>query len=158
MKDSLPECVEDSLFKPHTDAYISLPQKAPEDAIFRTEDPIDTLERIKRLYCDWIIPGHRSGDETHNVSATIYVGDGEWDKVAEWMWENRDYYAALSVFPKDNHCYQQMPFTECTKEEYNRLSRRLHEIDLNSIVETGDDTEHNGEVACGGGACELTQV
>ena len=43
-----PEIVEDDYFRPHDTAVISIPQKAPEGAILRTESPFDLLERIKK--------------------------------------------------------------------------------------------------------------
>ena len=66
-----PELVEDEYFRPHDTAVISIPQKAPEGAILRTESPFELLERVKRVATEWVRPGHRKGSNTHNVSATI---------------------------------------------------------------------------------------
>ena len=73
-----PELVEDEYFRPHDTAVIGIPQKAPETAIFRTESPIQLLERVKRVHSEWIKPGHRSGNNTHNVSATVSIREHEW--------------------------------------------------------------------------------
>ena len=86
-----PELVEDEYFRPHDTAVIGIPQKAPETAIFRTESPIQLLERVKRVHSEWIKPGHRSGNNTHNVSATVSIREHEWKAVGEWMWEGSLY-------------------------------------------------------------------
>jgi ribonucleoside-triphosphate reductase (thioredoxin) len=150
-----PELLEDDKFRPHDTAIITVPQKAPEGAILRTESPFDLLERVKQVTKEWIKPGHRKGNNTHNVSATISIKNDEWDAVGEWMWENRKFYNGLSVLPYDGHTYVQAPFEDCTKEEYNRLVTALHEVDLSRVVEMEDMTDLAGEAACAGGACEV---
>jgi len=150
-----PELVEDEYFRPHDTAVISIPQKAPEGAILRTESPFQLLERIKKVHLEWVKPGHRSGNNTHNVSATVSIKDEEWDGVGEWMWENRDHYNGLSVLPFSEHSYVQAPFTDCTEEEYTELMESLHNVDLSQVIELEDGTDLKGELACAGGACEV---
>jgi ribonucleoside-diphosphate reductase alpha chain len=150
-----PELIEDEYFRPHDTAVISIPQKAPADAIFRTESPIQLLERVKRVHHDWIKPGHRSGSNTHNVSATVSIREHEWDAVGHWMWENKEFYNGLSVLPYDGGTYIQAPFEDCTKEEFENLFSKLHSIDLSKVVEIDDTTDLSGELACAGGACEI---
>jgi ribonucleoside-diphosphate reductase alpha chain len=153
-----PELVEDEYFRPHDTAVISIPQKAPEGSILRNESPIQLLERVKKVQQEWIKPGHRSGSNAHNVSATVSIREHEWPAVGEWMWENKDAYNGLSVLPYDGGSYIQAPFSDCTKEEYERLMTTLKDVDLSKIVELDDDTDLSGEVACAGGACEVTLV
>jgi ribonucleoside-diphosphate reductase alpha chain len=150
-----PELVEDEYFRPHDTAVIGIPQKAPSDAIFRTESPIQLLERVKRVHSEWIKPGHRTGNNTHNVSATVSIREHEWDAVGEWMWENKEYYNGLSVLPYDGGTYIQAPFEDCTKEKYEELMKTLTEVDLSKVIEIEDNTDLSGEVACAGGACEV---
>jgi len=150
-----PELIEDEFFRPHDTAVISVPQKAPNNAIMRTESPFQLLERVKRVYLDWIKYGHRTGNNTHNVSATVSIRSHEWASVGEWMWENRDNYTGLSVLPFSEHTYKQAPFEDCTKEEYERLMKSLHGIDLSKVVELADNTDLAGELACANGACEV---
>ena len=150
-----PELVEDEYFRPHDTAVISIPQKAPDSAIFRTESPIQLLERVKRVHNEWIKPGHRSGNNTHNVSATISVREHEWDAVGEWMWTNKDAYNGLAVLPFDGGSYVQAPFEDITEEKYYELLEHLHSINLENVIELDDDTKVSGELACAGGACEL---
>ena len=150
-----PELLEDDKFRPHDTAIITVPQKAPEGAILRTESPFDLLERVKQVTKEWIKPGHRKGNNTHNVSATISIKNDEWDTIGEWLWENRKFYNGLSVLPFDGHTYVQAPFTDCTEEEYNALMETLKEVDLSKVVELEDMTDLAAEAACAGGACEV---
>ena len=114
------------------------------------------LERVKQVTKEWIKPGHRKGNNTHNVSATISIKNDEWDTIGEWLWENRKFYNGLSVLPFDGHTYVQAPFTDCTEEEYNALMETLKEVDLSKVVELEDMTDLAAEAACAGGAgCEI---
>jgi len=148
-----PELIEDEYFRPHDTAVISVPQKAPEGAILRTESAIDLLERVKFFYENWIKPGHKSGQNTHNISATVSIKDKEWESVGEWMWENRDSYNGLSVLPYSDHTYIQAPFEDCTKEKYEEMLSHLTSLDLTQVVEFEDMTDLRGEVACGADGC-----
>jgi ribonucleoside-diphosphate reductase alpha chain len=150
-----PELVEDEFFRPHDTAVISVPQKAPEGAILRTESPFQLLDRVKKITQEWVRPGHRTGSNTHNVSATISLKDEDWELAGEWMWEQRDFYNGLSVLPYSNHTYIQAPFEDCTKEEYERLFKSLTNIDLTKVVELQDNTDLSGEIACGALGCEI---
>ena len=150
-----PELVEDEYFRPHDTAVISVPQKAPIGAILRTESPFQLLDRVKKITQEWVRPGHRTGSNTHNVSATISLKNEDWELAGEWMWNNRDFYNGLSVLPYSDHSYIQSPFEDCTKEEYERLFKSLTNIDLTKVVELQDDTSLSDSVACGGGACEI---
>jgi ribonucleoside-triphosphate reductase len=150
-----PELVEDEYFRPHDTAVISVPQKAPENSILRTESPLQLLERVKKVSKEWIKTGHRSGANVHNVSATISLKEEEWENVGKWMWENREHYNGLSVLPYDGGTYVQAPFEDCTKEKFEELMSKLHHIDLSKVVELSDETNLSGELACVGGACEI---
>jgi len=150
-----PELVEDEYFRPHDTAVISVPQKAPEGAILRTESPFQLLERVKKITQEWIVPGHRTGSNTHNVSATISLKPEDWEMAGEWMWENREFYNGLSVLPYDGGSYIQAPFEDCTKETYDRMMSSLKNIDLSRVIELTDETDLSGELACAGGACEI---
>ena len=150
-----PELVEDEFFRPHDTAVISVPQKSPEDAITRQESALQLLKRVKKVSDSWVKPGHCSGQNTHNVSATISIHEREWDDVGDWMWENRDHYNGLSVLPYADHTYKQAPFEDCSKETYEAMLASLQVVDLTKIKEEEDDTDLQGELACAGGACEL---
>ena len=155
LSENHPELIEDEYFRPHDTAVISVPQKAPEGSILRTESPFQLLERVKKITQEWVRPGHRTGSNTHNVSATISLKPEDWELAGEWMWNNREFYNGLSVLPYDNGSYTQAPFTDCTKEEFEKMFEKLHSIDLKNVVEVSDETDLSGELACSGGACEV---
>ena len=148
--------VEDCAFRAHDTAIISIPQKAPEGSILRTESPFQLLERVKRVAQEWVKPGHRSGSNTHNVSATISLKEDDWDLAGTWMWENRNHYNGLSVLPHNGGTYTQAPFEDITKEKYEQLNIHLMNINLSEVIEDDDNTDLNGELACAGGACEVS--
>ena len=150
-----PELVEDEFFRPHDTAVISAPQKAPEGSILRTETAHELLERVKLISSTWVKGGHRKGENTHNVSATITIKDDEWDGVRDWMWANRSHYNGLSVLPHSDHTYKQAPFETCTEEQYEELLKHLASIDLRNVFEAADDTNLTDQAACAGGACAL---
>jgi len=150
-----PEMCEDDVLRPNDTICVRIPIKAPEGSIFRTETAIDTLERVKKFSQEWILPGHINGDNTHNVSATISIREGEWPNVGEWMWENRDVYNGLSVLPYDNGSYVQAPFEDITEEEYNKRITNLHSLDLTKVTEIEDHVEFGQTAACAGGSCAI---
>jgi ribonucleoside-diphosphate reductase alpha chain len=174
-----PELVEDDVLRPHDTICVRIPVKAPEGSIFRTETAIDTLERVKKFSIEWVRAGHVTGNNTHNVSATIsidknrmyyksaienkYYHDNEeydathneWKVVGEWMWENREHYNGLSVLPYFGGTYKQAPFEDITKEEYESRSQALKEIDLTKVIELDDSVDFGQVAACAGGACEI---
>ncbi len=150
-----PELIEDEFFRPHDTAVISVPQKAPEGSIMRTESPFDTLERVKRVATEWVKPGHRTGSNSHNVSATISLREDEWDEAGKWMWENRNHYNGLSVLPYNGGTYTQAPFEDIDEAKFIEMSKVLSNVDLTKVVELDDNTDLSGELACAGGNCEV---
>ena len=150
-----PKLIEDDFFKPTLQGVVSLPQKAPEGAILRTESALELLERTKKFNVEWVKEGHRKGDNTNNVSATISVKEEEWENVGKWMWENRKTFNGLAVLPYDNGSYTQAPFEDINEEMYLKMEKYLKNIDLTLVKETSDETDLNNQVACAGGACEI---
>ena len=153
-----PELVKDEYFRPHDTAVIEIPQSAPKGSIMRTESAFDLLKRVRKVATEWVKPGHRKGSNTHNVSATISLKADEWDKAGKWMWDNRDCYNGLAVLPYDGGTYTQAPFEDITEQEFNKRVKLLNDVDLSMIVETTDETDLSGELACAGGVCEITSL
>jgi ribonucleoside-diphosphate reductase alpha chain len=149
-----PELLEDDLLNSRQ-AIICIPQKAPEGSILRTEDVMDLLERIKKFNEEWVRPGFRRGDNANNVSATISIREGDWERVGVWMWENKASYNGLSVLPYDAGNYLQAPFEDITRERFEAMEKSLRSIDLRQVYEADDETEHTTEAACAGGSCQM---
>lgn len=151
---NLPDLVEEEFGNPNG-IVLSIPQKSPEESILRDETAIDILERVKFFHENWIQPCHHKGENSHNVSCTINIKSNEWNRVKEWMWNNRESYNGISVFPYDGGTYKQAPFEECTKEEYERLLVFIKNIDLKDVYEENDITDLKGELACSGNSCDI---
>ena len=151
-----PELLEDDFFKPNIQAIVTIPQCAPENAIVRPkETAIELLERIKKFNKEWIKPGHRKGSNMHNVSATVNIKQDEWSTVGDWLWDNKEYFTALSFLPEDLGTYTQAPFETITEEQFNERVKHLHALDLSKVVEFSDETNLQDQAACAGGACEV---
>lgn len=178
-----PELCEDDVLRPHDTVCVRIPVKAPKGAILRTETAIDTLERVKKFAQEWISPGHISGENTHNVSATISIDKNrlyypewskedptkltyiheelnrgsfdEWEVVGEWMWQNKEFYNGLSVLPYFGGNYKQAPFEDITEQEYEERITHLKSIDLRNVIEMDDNVEFTQVASCAGGACEI---
>lgn len=151
-----PEMLEDDVFKPTQQAVVSVPQMAPAGAITRSkENAIEFLERVKYFHKHWIMPGHWTGDNTHNVSATVTMKHDEWPAVGEWLWENKKHFNGLSFLPEDLGTYVQTPFETITKERYEQLVTNLNALNVANIVEISDNTNLTDQAACAGGACEV---
>jgi len=155
LADNHPELIEDEYFKPNQQAVISIPQKSPAGAITRSESAIDLLNRVSKVYKEWISPGHRRGVNKNNVSTTVTIKANEWEEVGQWMWKNRNSFTALSVLPHFDHTYVQAPFEDCSEEQFNAFYEQLHEINLDNVVEFEDNTTLRDEVACAAGGCEI---
>tara|TARA_R110000787_G_scaffold24935_5_gene70248 strand:- start:12003 stop:13871 length:1869 start_codon:yes stop_codon:yes gene_type:complete len=153
-----PEILEDDYFRAQDTAIISIPQAAEPGSILRTENVIDMLTRVKKVATEWVKPGHRTGSNTHNVSATVSIKKEEWDQVGAWMWDNKSHYNGLSVLPYDGGTYVQAPFEDITKEKYFEMLESLNKIDLSKVIEMEDNTDLSGELACSGGSCAVTEL
>lgn len=151
-----PALVEQDVMVPHQ-VVLSFPQKAPEGACVRTESIFNLLERVKRVSQEWVDAGHSKGTNRHNVSCTISVKDNEWEELTNWMWINREHYNGISVLPYFGaEAYPQLPFSDCTKEEYESLLPHLEAINIDEVFERdGKAINLAGELACAGGFCEL---
>lgn len=149
-----PELLEEDVLN-SKQAIICIPQQAPEDSILRKEDVMDLLERIRLFNTEWVRNGYRNGCNANNVSATVSIQEGDWEKVGEWMWENKASYNGLSVLPFDNGNYSQAPFEDIGKSEFEKLVKSLSEIDLSRVIEPDDTTDLQSEAACAGGACTI---
>lgn len=155
LKNAIPDLVEDDKFAANG-VVVSIPQASPEGAITRHQETAESLfKRAIQYNKSWVSNGYRSGDNQHNVSATISVKEDEWDSLGELMWKHRKDYAGISLLPFDGGTYVQAPFEDCTKEKYEEMSALVKEIDLKQVREESDTTNRVETIACGGGSCEI---
>lgn len=149
-----PELLEEDLLN-SKQAIIRIPQMAPEESIVRTEEVMQLLDRIKKFNEWWVRKGFRRGNNANNVSATVSIDDKDWERVGEWMWENKASYNGLSVLPFDSGNYKQAPFEDISEGKFKELEKSLKELDLTHVIETDDHTDHKAEAACAGGECQI---
>ncbi len=92
---------------------------------------------------------------THNCTIT-YRPDEVID-LMKWVWEHRDQIGGLSFLPTFDAKYDNMPYVEITREEYERLAASFPEIDFSKIYryEEEDLTNAAQELACSSGTCEI---
>lgn len=156
LSKAIPELVEPDLFSA-SGVVVTIPQESPAGAITRHQETAESLfNRSMNYSTNWVDPGHRSGDNKHNVSVTISVKEHEWDGLRELMWDNRFKYSGISLLPFDGGNYQQAPFEDCTKETFDLYSKMVKEIDLKQVYEETDNTARIDQIACGPGGCEIT--
>jgi len=135
-----------------TVAVVEFPIKAPEGAVTRDQvSAIDLLNEWKKLKINYI---------EHNPSVTIYVGNDEWIKVANFIYENWDIVGGLSFLPRSEHVYQLAPYEEISKEEYEKRVKEIKHIDLSKLIyyEQEDNTMGAKEFACVSGVCSIDDV
>jgi ribonucleoside-triphosphate reductase len=135
-----------------TVAVVEFPIKAPEGAVTRDQvSAIDLLNEWKRLKINYI---------EHNPSVTIYVGNDEWIKVANFIYENWDIVGGLSFLPRSEHVYQLAPYEEISKEEYEKRINEIKHIDFSKLIyyEQDDNTVGAKEYACVSGVCSIDDV
>lgn len=171
----VPDLIEDDFIRAHDTAVLSIPIFTDSDtAIYRNnETSLEFLERIKTTYINWIKPGHRRGSNRNNISSTIFVKEHERDDVINWLYENKDFYNGLTVFPymESDAVYVQTPFESIDEETYHRLNSFIIEkqCELNNVFNNmsapnsthGDenfitnDYNLSLEPACFGGKCDM---
>lgn len=120
-----PYAVEESVWDPNgSGVVITFCIEATNEAKIRKElDPLALLEYVKLTKANWIDAGRRLDKCTqpylsHNVSNTITVPEGQWGAVADFIFENRMYFAGISLLPDGGDLdYPQAPFCEVLSAE-----------------------------------------
>jgi len=78
--------------------------------------------------------------------------------LGSWVWKNFETVSGIAFLPYADHSYQQAPYQEITKKEYNKwLKKTTDSIDWSLITEyeKEDSTENTKELACSAGVCEI---
>lgn len=120
-----PQAVEKSVWNPNgTDVVLTFCIEANEEATVKREvTALDLLEYVKLTQQHWVSFGRRPERcaqpwLSHNVSNTITVKDSEWDEVADYIYENRQWFAGISLLPEGGDLdYPQAPFVEVLTPE-----------------------------------------
>jgi len=159
-KDPLTQFMKDQkipnqpcVMKPEQTTVFSFPIKSPANAIV-TEDmsAIDQLETwlmYQRHWCE------------HKPSVTINVRKDEWFEVGAFVYKHFDEMSGVSFLPYNEHTYQQAPYQDISKREYETLLSLMPEkIDWTLLTdyEKEDSTNSSQTFACTGDVCEVVDI
>jgi ribonucleoside-triphosphate reductase (thioredoxin) len=125
IKQTNPYMVEESVWSQNkTDYVISFPVIAPKNSIFRDElYGTNLLDKVKLIQQNWVEYGTDVDlcvDPTvrHNVSNTISVLSNQWDEVEQYLFDNRQYFAGVSLLSASgDKDFNQAPNTEIMSEQ-----------------------------------------
>ena len=144
---------EPDVMKPDNTTVFSFPQKAPAGAVTRNDmTAIEQLEMwltYQRHWCE------------HKPSITVSVRDSEWVSVGAFVYDHFDEMSGVSFLPHSDHTYQQAPYQDCDKSDYEELlSLMPTEIDWDKLTdyEQEDNTAGMQTMACSGDSCEIVDL
>lgn len=147
-----------------TDDVIIFPVEINKEAMIKSDlDAIKHLDIIKSTQQNWVITGTTDTNKIpveHNVSCTVIVKNDEWEKVVNYLYENRNYFAAVSLLAASgDKDYPQAPMEAVITEEDEKLWTKIIEsfksVNYGDFKETEDQTNLAQELSCYGGQCEL---
>jgi ribonucleoside-diphosphate reductase alpha chain len=111
-------CEKSSWSANNTDEVIKFPIEVPDGAKLKNQLPaIEMLAIVKDTQKNWVYSGKNRSLCTqqylsHNVSNTVTVKPDEWDEVKKYIYQNRKYFAGISLIPQSgDKDYPQAPFT-----------------------------------------------
>jgi len=139
--------------KPDTTTVFSFPMKSPDNAVV-TED-LSAIDQLKmwlayqRHWCE------------HKPSVTINVKSNEWFEVGAFVYEHFDEMSGVSFLPYNEHTYQQPPYQDCSKTDYETLLAVMPSaIDWSKLsgYEQEDNTSGSQTLACSGDSCEIVDL
>jgi ribonucleoside-diphosphate reductase alpha chain len=120
LAENRPYMIEESVHSDSkTDYVVYVPIVNPADAILKKDIlGVKHLELIKLVQENWVMPGtvpELCGYQgiNHNVSCTVVLGEGDKEKCAEYIWENKDAFTAVSFLSDSgSREWNQAPLTE----------------------------------------------
>lgn len=144
---------EPCAMKPDQTTVFSFPQKAPEGATCTADmTAIEQLEMWLAYQRNWC---------EHKPSVTINVKGDEWFEVGAFVYEHFDEMSGVSFLPFNEHTYQQAPYQDCDKSDYDKLKAVMPErIDWSKLseYESEDNTAGSQTLACSGDSCEIVDL
>jgi ribonucleoside-diphosphate reductase alpha chain len=144
---------EPDVMKPDNTTVFSFPVKSPAGAITRNDmtaiEQLETWLLYQRHWCE------------HKPSVTISVRDDEWVEVGAFVFKYFDEMSGVSFLPHSDHTYQQAPYQDCEKSDYEQLLSLMPEtIDWSKLTdyEKEDNTASMQTLACSGDSCEIVDL
>jgi ribonucleoside-triphosphate reductase len=111
-------CEKSSWSANNTDEVIKFPIEVPDGSKLKNQLPaVEMLSIVKDTQKHWVQSGKNKSLCTqeylsHNVSNTVTVKPDEWDDVTRYIYDNRKYFAGISLIPQSgDKDYPQAPFT-----------------------------------------------
>jgi ribonucleoside-triphosphate reductase len=164
-KEHNPHLCEESVWSAtNTDDVITFPVEIPTTAKVKNDlTAIQHLEIIKSTQENWVLTGSSEMNIkplSHNVSCTVVCRDEEWDGVIRYLYDNKNYFSAVSLLSHTgDKTYTQVPMeavvTHEDKQTFRFLKENYRPVDYTHLVELDDTTTVQDTVACAGGVCEL---
>jgi len=159
-KDPLTQMMKDQgipnspcVMKPDSTTVFSFPMKSPRKAVTRNDmtaiEQLETWLTYQRHWCE------------HKPSVTVTVRSDEWMEVGAFVYKHFDEMSGVSFLPHSDHTYQQAPYQDCTKDDYNKLSKIMPKsIDWSKLseYEQEDNTVAMQTMACSGDVCEIVDI
>ena len=144
---------EPDVFKPDQTTVFSFPQKAPQGAVCTADmTAIEQLEMWLMYQRNWC---------EHKPSVTINVKSEEWLEVGAFVYKHFDEMSGVSFLPFNEHTYQQAPYQDCGKSDYDMLKSVMPKrIDWSKLseYESEDNTSGSQTLACSGDSCEIVDL
>ena len=144
---------EPDVMKPDQTTVFSFPMKAPQGAVVTADmSAIEQLEMwlaYQRSWCE------------HKPSVTINVKSDEWFEVGAFVYKHFDEMSGVSFLPYNEHTYQQAPYQDCGKHDYEILKSCMPKrIDWSKLseYENEDNTSGSQTLACSGDSCEIVDL
>ena len=136
--------------KENANTYVvHFPVKSPDKAITRNE-------RTAIEQCEYWLQNKIHYTE-HNPSVTITYKPDEVLDIIKWVYDNQDKIGGMTFLPAFDAQFDQMPYVEISKAEYEKLEKAFPKIDFSKVYryESEDYTTAAQEVACLGGNCDM---
>ena len=144
---------EPDVMKPDATTVFSFPVKSPNKAIVTSDlsaiSQLKTWLTYQRHWCE------------HKPSITCNVRKDEWFEVGAFVYEHFDEMSGVSFLPYHDHVYQQAPYQEVGKSDYEELAsvmpKSINWSEL-SEYEKEDTTASSQTFACTGDVCEIVDI
>jgi ribonucleoside-triphosphate reductase (thioredoxin) len=128
-------------------AIFSFPMASPEGAVCKDDlTAIQQMKYWKHIQDEWC---------EHKPSITVYYNADEYMELGAWVWKHFDEISGVAFLPRSDHTYEQAPYEEINKEQYEHLLSQMPSIDWNEFLEAADNTEGSQTLACVGLGCEI---
>ena len=144
---------EPEAFKPDQTTVFSFPVKSPEGCVVTADmsaiDQLNMWLAYQRHWCE------------HKPSVTINVKADEWMEVGAFVYQHFDEMSGVSFLPYNEHTYQQAPYQECGKSDYEEMLKLMPaKIDWAKLAdfEKEDGTKSSQTFACTGDVCEIVDI